>query len=320
MVHIDFIGRCASSKDDFGGKIFQEVENWTIVIGERDVVNAVEMGVRFMKHSHAVVYSHSKFALGPGTRVHGDYELPPDSNVIYEITIRRIVENVDDIALLEICQSKKAIANDIVRHERIQTHEFAKQRALQLYKRAIAMLESSLQKPNDDYQSVTECLLDCRNNIAAVYLTCKQYHDAKEACIEVLKLDSKNGKALLRAAKACIYDPSSTFLEAKATIQAAEKMCGENEDLAKEIRKLKDDLSKRQAKHKRQKQLMVSRMAKGTMSSEPTEVSPKAVATTEIGSEEKKRKNMFLVVVFLGIAISVLIPVIISFLGFETKG
>lgn len=314
------------------GPIFQQVEKWTIVIGERDVVNAVEMGVRFMRHSHAHIYSHSKFALGPGTRIHGEYELPANSNVSYEITVRNILDNTnDENVLLEICQSKKAIANDIVRNEKIREHDFAKQRALQLYKRAITLLESPLQdqSPNGDDASLrpklTECLLDCRNNIAAVHLSCQQYHEAKEACIEVLKLDPTNEKALLRAAKACIYDPSSSFLEAKAAIQAAEDACGGDSEHMNTIRNLKEDVKRKQASHKRKKQRMVSKMAKGTISSTDTEhsqdidssVSRSETTTTNASEANHQTSKTLLIVAVMGILVSILIPMIIPMFGFE---
>jgi hypothetical protein len=367
IVTISFTGRLASSSargnnDDHDdaffhnsiGPIFQHASRWTIVIGDKDVVNAVEMGVRFMTHKTARVYSHAKFALGPGTRepTVGDKDhhrcyLPPHASVFYDIVIDDVLATVDDRALLQVCQTRKIIGNDIFRHEQIQEHEFAKQRAIHQYKKAIALLESlhskavSASASNDDKHDnelnlrskVWQCLLDCRNNIAAVHLSCRDYHAAKLACIETLKLDPSNSTALVRAAKACLYDPSSSFVEASSALRAAQDVLPANDGSLESLRR---QLHKLQSMHKEKERLMAAKMARGatTRPSTTSGVSSRSsnnntttttnsssspsTASRPLGKTERQgwytlsssSSSFWIVVLILGLVLGVLVPLL----------
>jgi hypothetical protein len=365
IVTISFTGRLAittssqppsplppSGRGEEMGPIFQVASRWTIVIGDRDVVNAVEMGVRFMTHRTARVYSYAKFALGPGTRTwsggvggEGECTVPPNANIFYDITIDDIVTTVNDRTLLEVARTRKMIGNDIFRHEHISQHEFAKQRTLQQYKKAIAVLESLLQSKtatddNDnkggpdpgtaDFRAeVWQCLLDCRNNFAAVHLSCHDYHAAKLACIETLQLDPANGTALVRAAKACLYDPSSSFVEASAALRSAQDVLRDNDDndTAVLLQSLQRQLHQRRAVHKTREREMASKMARGVTAQVPgddasTLALPKADGRHQRQKTDRQRRWpisslsssswMIIIVPVVGILLAVLVPLLMA--------
>lgn len=327
------------------GPIFQVASRWTIVIGDRDVVNAVEMGVRFMTHQTARVYSHAKFALGPGTRTWGSSDgsgggectVPPNANVLYDITIDDIVTTVDDRTLLEVARTRKMIGNDIFRHEHVAQHEFAKQRALHQYKKAIAVLESLLQSktateadPGTDAfrAEVWQCLLDCRNNIAAVHLSCQDYHAAKLACIETLQLDPANGTALVRAAKACLYDPSSSFVEASAALRSAQDVLRDDDTDVALLQSLRRQLHQRWTVHKAREREMANKMARGVTTAPVPRNDASTLALPSAGGRNKRQKKMdrqrhwsislllsswmFIVVPVVGILLAVFVPLLIA--------
>jgi hypothetical protein len=68
-VMIDFVGRLADDRSVTDGPIFQEVKGWFIMVGDGDVLPALELAIRFMDTgSTARVWSHSKYAFSSGTR------------------------------------------------------------------------------------------------------------------------------------------------------------------------------------------------------------------------------------------------------------
>ena len=277
---IDFVGRLAhtppSENDEIDnnntGPIFQQAVDWIIVIGEKDVLPALEMGVRFLSVGEtAAIWSHSKFAYGPSQRrYHGDtdYTLPPHSHVCYTVTAKQILSlshkessgsstssSSSAATQVQIAQSKKMIGNDIYAHEWFGNGEYAKQRAKQEYKRAAEtmqylLLQTTTMPQNDDdnyddnnnnnnnndsdasqqqeqqqlqelQEQARTIMLDCLNNIAALHLRAHEYKLAKEAAVQVLTHDPDNFKALIRAAKAALLDPASSYEEVDVAIQAS---------------------------------------------------------------------------------------------------
>lgn len=68
-VMIDFVARIADGRLSTDGPIIQEVKDWFIVVGDGDVLPALELSIRFMDSgSTARVWSHSKYAFSSGTR------------------------------------------------------------------------------------------------------------------------------------------------------------------------------------------------------------------------------------------------------------
>ena len=288
---IDFTGRRADGPNDLAdGPIFQRATGWLIEIGAKDVLPAVEMGVRFMHVGDtAAVWSTSKYAYGPGRRKSDsgskDEDLLPHSNVRYDISLLRIVEMSDPAAQLQLCQSRKAIGNDIYRFECIQDDEYAKSRALSLYQRAAQTLAELVQKKDDTVAAeATKALMDCLNNIAAVHLSCKSFHAAKQACVRVLEMDPNNATALTRAAKAALEDSASSYEEVDAAIAAAD-------DVGADTSKLKRLLQQRRAAHAKQTKKMFSSMAKGMIQQKKSDTSTAGEA--EQPSEEHGISDQF---------------------------
>jgi len=48
-VLINFEARIANDREESSGLLFQQVKGWLIVVGDSDVLPALEMGVRFME-------------------------------------------------------------------------------------------------------------------------------------------------------------------------------------------------------------------------------------------------------------------------------
>lgn len=211
----------------------------------------------------AWVWSHSKFAHGPGQRKHGDYELPPCSNVLYKITVRAILKPsntpVDEIA---VALSKKNIGNDIFANE---WNPYGISRAKQQYKRAGELMEHLLQtgvlNENASLQSkAREIVLDCFNNLSAVHLRNKEYKLSKEAAVKVLERDPENFKALIRAAKAALLDPASEFAEVEAALKAAAARSEHASDI--DLIKLKEEFVRRKKAYDKKSKAMFSNKKK----------------------------------------------------------
>ena len=281
-VVVDFVGRAASTKDDEDGPIFQEAKDWLVVIGEKDVLPALEMGIRFMQVGQtALVWSHCKFAYGPTTRQHGDYELPADSSVIYRVTVKSVVNSdriVDDPAFqLQVASSKKKIGNDAYANEWSDGH--GKSRAKLLYKRAADMMEYLLHTVQDDVdkkKQAFEIMMDCLNNIAAIHLRAKEFHSAKEAAVKVLMHDPDNLKGLIRAAKASLLDPASSYEEVEMAVEAAET----NHPDDAEVRKLRMDLKQRKQAYKKKTKELFSKLGGKSLKKDES-IESKAVAEEE---------------------------------------
>lgn len=68
-VMIDFVGRLADDPTVTDGPIIQEAKSWFIVVGDGDVLPALELAIRFMDSgSTARVWSNAKYAFSSGTR------------------------------------------------------------------------------------------------------------------------------------------------------------------------------------------------------------------------------------------------------------
>ena len=285
-VLIQFVGRMAPTKEDRAGPIFQDVHNWFIVVGDGEVVPAVELAIRFMHPGQTcAVWSHAKYALGSGTRklvpphhsrrrrtkrtkentpsedeneddatvrTAASY-MPPSSNVMYEVTVIQKVRDTSRLNpyfTIQKAVTKKKIANDIYQNEWCRPDRrsssssnanitaekapdctIAMARAIRLYTQAAkdmdTLLEGTYMKnvapEHPQKQEAEQLVRAALNNIVVVYLRQQQYHAAKLAAVTVLERDPTNSKALLRATKAALYDPASTYAEVKAALGAAEQ-------------------------------------------------------------------------------------------------
>jgi tetratricopeptide (TPR) repeat protein len=239
------------------------------VIGDKDVTPALEMGVRFMREGDtSLVYSNSKYAYGPLGRKQGDYVLPPNSNIMYRVKIKTLVSDGtvyhSSAFQMEIAKSKKKMGNDVYQFE--WSDGYGKGKALQLYNKAADSMTHLVVGTEDEkvQKEATAILVDCLNNVAAVHLKAKEYGKAKEAAVKVIQRDPDNMKALLRAARAAIYDRAGTFEESEAAIAAAEEVNPDDSDLSK----LKVELERKKKEYKKKSKAMFSKMS-SAMKPEP---------------------------------------------------
>mmetsp|Transcript_55419 Transcript_55419/g.62879 ORF Transcript_55419/g.62879 Transcript_55419/m.62879 type:complete len:313 (+) Transcript_55419:456-1394(+) len=267
------------------------------------------MGVRFMAVGQtALIWSHSKFALGQGTRTiidkngitaHNNRDVvPPKSNVMYKVTVSQKVmdtSRLNPYFTIQKALTKKKIANDIYENEYCCPPEtsdeadcsHAMKRAIRLYTNAAKDMEILMQSTyfknvEKDHPQRHECrniLVDSLNNIVAVYLRQKEYHEAKLCAVQVLTVDSNNVKALLRAAKAALLDPASTLEEASVATKAAESVIAvysknKSHD-EKELRRLKNRLKIKKLNYKEKYKEMF-----GNKLSLPTPVPKKDIDST----------------------------------------
>jgi hypothetical protein len=306
-VLINFVGRIADDKSITDGSVFQNVKGWLVVIGEGDVLPALEMAVRFLETGQtARVWSHSKYAFGPGTRLYQNTKVPPNSNVLYEVTVTHIVvdtSRLNPYFTIQKALTRKNIANDIYQCEWCAPSktpndpdcESAMARAIRLYQKSAKEMDTLLQgvyfqQVEEDHpqrHQSRQLMLDSLNNTVAVYLRQQQYHKAKHAAVEVLKQDPKNIKALLRAGKAALLDPASTMEEVKAALQAAEsEITYKNPQEEKELKRLKADFKRHQHEYKqRTKEMFADKLKTNTLSDETCESEKNA--NEPAGSEEE---------------------------------
>lgn len=261
------------------GTIFQSAQDWMVVVGEKDVVPALELAIRFMNVGEtALVWSHSKYAYGPSSRSNGDYTLPPHSNVKYRVTLKSIIDDKqrdEPGFLIKYSAAKKEIGNDVFANE-WDLHQ-GKAKAIQLYSKGASNLQLLVQRASeiedrDLAQQASSLMVDCLNNIVAVHLRAKEYHAAKQAAVKVLTVDPGNPKALLRAAKAALLDPASSYEEVKAALDAVAETEGTDD---KELAKLRTQFQQQQKEYRKRSKAFASKMiAKEDMPRSSSSVEP----------------------------------------------
>ena len=239
-VLLDIIGRQSDSIEHVDGPIFQDSKGWLVGVGENDVlVKALSEGLEHLCEGQtAYIWSSPKYALGEnGTRKYklpkkkstkekmdGDddeekdeyYTLPKNSSVLYEVTINSIVmdtSRLNPYFTIQKAVTKKNIANDLYQWEWLSGGP-TREKSIRLYEKSGKSMQTLLDgtyfnSVEQDHPQRKECrtiMLDCFNNIVAVYMRARRYQKAKDACKVVFKIDSSNLKALLRYAKICILD------------------------------------------------------------------------------------------------------------------
>ena len=89
-------------------------------------------------------------------------------------------------------------------------------------------------------------MMDCFNNVIAVYMRAKRWQKARDAASVALGEDSKNPKTLLRYAKSHVMDPQLSLTEKDAALQRAEKYIVYKDNEEAELRKLRAQWKKKQ--------------------------------------------------------------------------
>ena len=256
------------------------VSRWIITVGDSDLPPAFELASRYLKiHEVALVKSHSKYAYGHSGRLSNDeneFSIPPFSTVLFFMKNRGVASSTSSLFhepefRLKRASHKKLIGNNYYQFEWIDDG-MGKHRALKLYGsacEAMINLLRDLDQHTIDYESndahfelkreAVLLLVDCFNNISAYHLRGKAYAKAKEAAANVLRYDPDNRKALKRAARAAMLDPSGTYEESNLAIRALEEL----EPLDEETKKLRHELQRRLKDYKKREKEMYSRMVKG---------------------------------------------------------
>lgn len=305
-VLIDFVGRLAPNREDCeDGEIFQNNKDWWITIGEKQIHPALEMGIRFLKTGQTgCIWTHSKFAFGPaGRQQSGFAKVGVNANVSYSVFIRKVAteKELSDVNFkIKIANSNKTIGNDIFTNEK---SHFGQQRALVIYQKTANTMISLF---NDDShqnsrEEVKGIMLDCLNNIVVVHLRRKEYKKAKEAAIQVILYDPQNFKGLIRAAKAAMLDPSGTYEEVEAAIEAAEKVDPEHRDL----KKLRNEFKQKKQEYRNRTKEMMLNMQKGNNKKETAK-------QLQGGKAEASKRNLVLTI-SLGVVIVAMIVAAVYF-------
>ena len=283
-----------SDQDDESGPVFQDAKDWWVVIGDKDTTPALEMGVRFMKEGdEGLIYTRDKVGYGPQSRTYraspGDpvYTLPPNSSLLYRVRLKQVLLDYSSPSLqLQVVQHKKQIGNDRYLQEWSGGHGMSK--ALYSYQKAAdgatqLLVGKADQLTEEQKRQAESILLDSLNNVTAVYLKAKDYHKAKAAATEVLAKDPNNVKALLRAARAAMLDPASSYEETEAAIAAAEEVDPNNKDL----QQLQNEFVRRKKAFQKKQKAMYAKMMAGTKE----RAANTTTAGPQKGEEEPDRKE-----------------------------
>jgi tetratricopeptide (TPR) repeat protein len=251
------------SEDTDSKLIFQKAQSWLVIVGESDLPEGLDTGLLNMKEGQtAYLFCHSKFALGEGTRKYHDCELPPNSNVLYQVTATQKVQDTSRLNpyfSIQKALTRKKIANDLYQFELLNLtpkeaadnqNEAAKLQALKLYRQAGRDMKdlldgtyfNSVEQDHPQRKEVRQLMIDCYNNVVVVYMHCKEYQKALDAVEIAMKRDSKNLKAMVRNAKLHVLLASSEkkLKEADEAIKLAENaICYKDEAEEKELKKIR---------------------------------------------------------------------------------
>jgi FK506-binding protein 8 len=253
-------------------------DRWIVTIGDGDIPPAYELAARYLKlHEEAWVTSHSKYAFGHSGRssqIQDEISIPPLSTILIRISNRGVASSTSDLFhnpnfRIKRAQHKKKIGNDCYQHEWIEDG-MGKHRALKLYGSACEAMTNLLRDldTNDLDQDIdmkpvrqdaVQLLVDCFNNISAYHLRDKAYGKAKEAAANALRIDPDNHKALYRAARAAMLDPSGSFEESDLALSLLENLDPDNN----ETKILRHELQRRMKDYKKREKEMYGRMVQG---------------------------------------------------------
>jgi len=230
--------------------------NLALTIGDSEVPPAFELSLRYLKPPPSVltVRSTTKYS-----RMGGCYEgAPPPLGIEFRI-IPKLIKKSSELQsikhTLASCNTKKTLGNV----------EFANgeyTRALKLYGGCAEKANNFLSSFEGDQHDVNavklqEVLISTTNNIALTQFKRKNYSLAKDACVEVLKIEPKNSKATIRASMCCIE--MGDYDEAKIALGEVLKVDDGNIAARRALLLLKD----RKIQYKRKKKELGERMLRG---------------------------------------------------------
>jgi tetratricopeptide (TPR) repeat protein len=234
--------------------VFQSGKQMVVTFTDQVLVKALEIALTRMKAGDtALVYSMPKYALGEAqARTYNTVVVPPNSSVIYKVTLLQIIMDtgrINPYLPIQKAITQKTIANDLYQCEWPEQCD----RALTLYGKAARVMETLLhgiylnnvEADHPQRKQVKELMLDSLNNIVAVHMRNKQYDQAYEAARQVLRRDPRNVKALFRAAKSRMMNRKCSLSEQDEALCAAENVIIYKDKEEVELKKLRAQWKKR---------------------------------------------------------------------------
>jgi len=238
-VLIDITGRQADDKSITDGPIFQQVSGWLPgVTASADPTPLLTPALykvltKLRAGDTALVWCESKHALKDAKRklATGTETMAPNSNVLYKLTVSQIVmdtSRLNPYFTIQKATTRKAVANDW--YGKQWSHETSRRAALAVYKHVADQMDDMLdngvyfrnvEADHPQRKQVKQLLVDCKNNIAAVYVRAGDVARARKAIKSALYVDSNNISALMRSARLEVTSGSKD--EAGAALTAAEK-------------------------------------------------------------------------------------------------
>uniref|UniRef100_A0A7R9WPE4 peptidylprolyl isomerase n=1 Tax=Craspedostauros australis TaxID=1486917 RepID=A0A7R9WPE4_9STRA len=216
-VLIQIVGRQSNDLNHIDGPIFQDTKSksWLVKASASDLlVPAIRLCLPHCKVGQTVhIWSTAQHALGDSVRKLGKYQLPPNSSVLYTVTVSQIVmdtSRLNPYFTIQLHKTRKEIANDLYQCQ----FRSMWQRAILIYDASGKALETllngtyfaSVESNHPQRNETRQLMLDCFNNVVAVCVTAKQYKRGRDAVQTVLKHDANNKKALLRNANLALMD------------------------------------------------------------------------------------------------------------------
>ena len=215
-------------------KEIEYCDNIKAQIGEMDVVPGLELAIRYGHiGDHFKVRVSHRFVYGPAGRINANdsnNNIPPDSNLEYDVSIHNIIFNPDSCSVQDAISLRKECGNRWFSYNEFNKAAFS-------YSKGVKIAETALSDNDTNHEAIQTLYVACLNNLAACHLSTAQFSKAKEICIQVLEMEPENIKALLRAARTSLalhdYD------ECDLCLQTVLKLEPNNEQAAIEFKKLK---------------------------------------------------------------------------------
>jgi len=199
--------------------------------------------------------------------------IPPNADLEFNlemlaVTRKKLPSQMTCAERVEAGLRKKKLGNDAYK-----TKNWDK--AVKMYRKGLEITQGQSAKDTDapELPDLKKTCLDCANNIAQAYIMMGKDKEAKDACINVLKLDHNNVKALARAATLCIKE--NEFEEADAALKKGLKLDPENVSLKKAQKKL---VARKKAYRLKQQKMFGGKLKKKKADSDKP-ASPKAKIT-----------------------------------------
>lgn len=199
-----------------------------------------------------------------------DYTLPTGSHLLYEIQVLQIVmdtSRLNPYFPIQKALTLKNIANDLYQNEweRVSpaadtasttatttpTGKNARERAIYLYEKSSKIVKTLLEGTyfanvvEPDHPQRKQCetiLIDCYNNLIAVYLRTKRWSKAREVARLAISTHHDNPKTHIRNVKAHVLDPNRLQVVEEtehAFRQAENGICYKDANEEKELKQLR---------------------------------------------------------------------------------